>query len=220
MFDKEKVEKILEQAERLDPKFELFGVSEHRYKLKPPVDLAFVREMEENYHFRIPEDYVQFITEVGDGGAGPGYGLSSFGFYRSKAKSLREEKWRETYLYGLGKELYLLPIEPEDVEDFCVFEEDYEKNPEKYFMAISETYNSANDMSYGFFTLGTYGCGKDFGLVITGERYGQVFSVTPEGGYELLADSFQGFYQKWLDYISDAEQFQKELDMWRGVKNR
>ena len=75
MFRRKEVERILEQARRMDPKLELFGVSDHQYRLGSPVDLSFVLSIEEEYHFRFPEDYVQFITEVGDGGAGPGYGL-------------------------------------------------------------------------------------------------------------------------------------------------
>ena len=67
MFHKEEVQEILAQARHMDPGLEIPGVSEHQYKLKPPVDLAFVRAVEEEYHFRLPEDYVQFITEVGDG---------------------------------------------------------------------------------------------------------------------------------------------------------
>lgn len=159
MFRSEKVEKILAQAKHTDPKFEMFSISEHQYKLNPPVELAFVRELEENYHFRLPEDYVQFITEVGDGGAEPVYGIFSFKFFCREAESPSDKKFRETYLRGLAKEFY------------------------------------------------------------HGERHGQVFSVV-EGGYKLKADCFQAFYQDWLDFILDTKQFQKELDMWRWVRNR
>lgn len=90
MFRREEVERILDQARRMDSGLEMFGASKHQYKLNPPVNLPFVRAIEEEYRFRFPEDYVQFITEIGDGGAGPGYGLFSFGFYRTASKSARE----------------------------------------------------------------------------------------------------------------------------------
>ena len=35
MFQKEEVERILDQARRMDSQFEIHGVSEHQYKLKP-----------------------------------------------------------------------------------------------------------------------------------------------------------------------------------------
>ncbi len=218
MFRREEVESILEQARRMDPQLEMFGVSRHQYRLKPPVDLTFVRAVEEEYHFQLPEDYVQFITEVGDGGAGPGYGLCSFGVYRTEAKSAREARVRDSYLSGLAKDLRLLPLEPGEAEDFCVEEEDCKQNPEKYFAATS--YNQDTDTPYGFFHLGTYGCARDYGLVTAGERRGQVFIDGIEGAFEMEADSFQAFYQNWLDFILDAKRFLKKLEEWRRIRNR
>ncbi len=196
MFRREEVERILEQARRMDPQLEMFGVSEHQYKLGSPVDLTFVRSIEEKYHFRFPEDYVQFITEVGDGGAGPGYGLYPFSYYCTEAESAKEANARKKYLHRLGRELRLLPIEPEWLDNGVLY------GP------------------YGFFHLGTHGCWRDFGLVTAGERYGQVFIYDTEGAFELAASSFQAFYQDWLDFILDTKRFQKELDEWKRVRNR
>ncbi len=214
MFRKEEVEQILAQARDMDPNLKMHGASEHQYKLKPPVDLAFVRAVEEEYHFRLPEDYVQFITEVGDGGAGPGYGLYSFGFYHTQAKSAREAKLRDSYLHGLSKDPQLQLLEPDlDVlKYFCILEESYKQNTEKYFRAGS--FNHDNDTPNGFFHLGTYGCARDYGLITCGERYGQIFIYDIEGAFELEAGSFQAFYQDWLDFILDTERFKKELKMW------
>ncbi len=145
MFRRKEVERILEQARRMDPQLEMFGVADHQYRLGSPVDLAFVRTIEEAYHFRFPEDYVQFITEVGDGGAGPGYGLYPFGYYCTEVESTKEAKAREIYLRGLGRELKLLPIESEWLEDFCISKEEYEKNPEKYFQGGKGSFNTCGN---------------------------------------------------------------------------
>ncbi|MCI9353644.1 MAG: hypothetical protein HFE58_02385 [Firmicutes bacterium] len=220
MFRRKEVERILEQARRMDPQLKMFGVADHQYRLGSPVDLAFVRTIEEAYHFRFPEDYVQFITEVGDGGAGPGYGLYPFGYYCTEVESTKEAKAREIYLRGLGRELKLLPIESEWLEDFCISKEEYEKNPEKYFQGGKGSFNWDNDTPYGFFHLGTYGCWRDFGLITAGERYGQVFIRDTEGAFELEARNFQEFYQDWLNSILDTKQFQKELEEWRRIRNR
>ena len=220
MFFRKEVEKILKQAQCMDSQLKMFGADAHQYKLGSPVDLSFVRTIEEAYHFRFPEDYVQFITEVGDGGAGPGYGLYPFGYYCTEVKNIKEAKARERYLHGLGKELQLLPIEPKWLEDFCISREEYEKNPEKYFQGGRGSFNWDNDTPYGFFHLGTYGCWRDFGLITAGERYGQVFIHDTEGAFELEARSFQEFYQNWLNSILDTKQFQKELEEWRRIRNR
>lgn len=127
---------------------------------------------------------------------------------------------REAYLCGLGREIQLLPIEPEWLEDFCISKEEYEKNPEKYFQGGKGSFNWDNDTPYGFFHLGTYGCWRDFGLITAGERYGQVFIRDTEGAFELEARNFQEFYQDWLNSILDTKQFQKELEEWRRIRNR
>ncbi|HBV84161.1 MAG TPA: hypothetical protein DEB74_15480 [Lachnospiraceae bacterium] len=220
MFHKEEVQKILAEARCMDPQLEMFGVADHQYRLGPPVDLAFVRAMEKKYHFRFPDDYVQFITEVGDGGAGPGYGLYPFGYYCTEAKSKEEAKAREMYLRGMGRELRLLPIEPEWLEDFCISKEEYKKNPEKFFRGSGGSFDWDNNIPYGFFHLGTYGCWRDFGLITAGERCGQVFIHDTEGAFELETNSFQVFYQNWLDFILDTERFQNELEEWRRIRNR
>ena len=49
---------------------------------------------------------------------------------------------------------------------------------------------------------------------------GQVFINDTEGLFELESDSFQAFYQDWLDFILDTERFQKELEEWREIRNR
>ena len=53
MFRREEVEKILAQARRMDPLLEMFGVADHQYRLASPVDLAFVRTIEEKISFPV-----------------------------------------------------------------------------------------------------------------------------------------------------------------------
>ena len=57
-------------------------------------------------------------------------------------------------------------------------------------------------------------------MITAGERCGQVFIHDTEGAFELETNSFQAFYQNWLDFILDTEQFQKELEELRRIRNR
>lgn len=59
----------------LDPLRWRFGARTHRYRLHPPLDAADLAAFEAARGLTLPADYASFLTSVGDGGAGPHYGL-------------------------------------------------------------------------------------------------------------------------------------------------
>ena len=73
-FSKEVLRKI-EQLRSRDAALELFGASTHRYKFNPPLQPEQVAAFEASHAVRLPEDYRDFILHVGNGGAGPCYGI-------------------------------------------------------------------------------------------------------------------------------------------------
>lgn len=52
-----------------------FGFEKHRYALNPPATEATVAAFEAEHGVALPTGYRRFVTEAGDGGAGPYYGL-------------------------------------------------------------------------------------------------------------------------------------------------
>ena len=66
---------LVSKAAMADRGNKVFGAEKHKYKLNPPISMEKVREFEEKYRIKLPDEYVFFLTEVGNGGAGPYYGL-------------------------------------------------------------------------------------------------------------------------------------------------
>ena len=56
----------------------VFGAESHRFELNPAVRKSIVTNFESKYRIELPEDYRRFITELGNGGAGPYYGVFKF----------------------------------------------------------------------------------------------------------------------------------------------
>lgn len=64
---------------RLDLDCACFGAKGHWYELNPPLPEEEVALMEAKHRCRFPQEYRQFITEIGNGGAGPAYGVFPLG---------------------------------------------------------------------------------------------------------------------------------------------
>ena len=58
-----------------DPRHAIFGSKQLGYALGTCLGEEQIRSLEEDYGIRFPESYRQFLLQVGNGGAGPGYGL-------------------------------------------------------------------------------------------------------------------------------------------------
>jgi hypothetical protein len=58
-----------------DVELTVFGACSHRYEVNPPLTEAEVQLAEKKYRCSLPKDYRSFLTTVGNGGAGPFYGL-------------------------------------------------------------------------------------------------------------------------------------------------
>ena len=217
MLKQEEIKKILRRAVALDSKYELFGADTHRYVLNPPIDVSIVRSAEEKYDFKLPDEYFRFITEIGDGGAGPDYGIYPFTNFFEIGKDDYAKKYFESYRCGVRKPFIPRQMDASEVSEYSFTKEAYDISPEKFF--VFEEYCEEDDENVvcgdGFFILGTHGCQWDFGIITAGDRRGQIFDTDNEGAYYLLADSFDEFYQHWLDRISNEVSFKKELEACR-----
>ena len=65
------------RARQLDLRFKQHGSQKHRYEFAPVATLSEVRDFEQRHSISLPASYVEFLTQVGNGGAGPEFGLYS-----------------------------------------------------------------------------------------------------------------------------------------------
>ena len=68
---------LVNKAKEHDKYFQVFGADKHRYRFNSVLPLSRVRDFEERHQIKLPQGYVDFLTQVGDGGAGPDLGLYS-----------------------------------------------------------------------------------------------------------------------------------------------
>ena len=71
------IKEKLEALRRLDKGCAVFGASQHRYQFGPTLRDFSIAGLENKHDLTLSEEYKTILQHLGDGGAGPGYGLQS-----------------------------------------------------------------------------------------------------------------------------------------------
>lgn len=175
--------KIAHLAE-IDTNFEVFGSSRHHYQFNPPLLLNKLKLIEARLGIYFPEDYRQFLVTLGNGGAGPNYGIHSIEY------SLKED--------GGDPRLpcVLFPNMSADQFKSTIIEDDAPDFPANgYFFENFEPYN-------GLWLISDPGCVGEVFMVLNGEHKGRVFSLNYDNPPPSFAPqlSFLEWYEAWLSH--------------------
>lgn len=168
---------IREMAAR-DPERERFGARTHRYALAPRLPETEIRAFEESHCIALPVEYRSFVTEVGNGPAGPGHGLMPLTVPRPEADEewAADDEWDEDRLPGRLAELFPLtgPLP-------------------------GRIGAPADALTRGTLMLAEQGCGIFIRLVLNGPRAGEIWQIDPDwGGFVPVSPGFRAWYTDWL----------------------
>ncbi|RAV23345.1 SMI1/KNR4 family protein [Paenibacillus contaminans] len=185
----DRINNKLEKAMRKDSAFLVFGSSSHKYTVYDKLTTKELADWQVKYQVTLPEPYAQFLTKVGNGGAGPFYGI----YPLEKAASYTGTNALATkcVLYpGMSKEEWNPLIEPlisdEDISDL-----EYDATREKVLG--------------GMLCIGTQGCEYDMYLVLEGDFKGKIVYTSDfyqdHPFFFVYEDNFLDWYERWLDEI-------------------
>ena len=127
-LDPSHVRRSLKQLKSAKPA--AFGIPFHGCILNPTLAESVVRQFETDHRVALPPDYRHFLTQIGNGGAGPYYGVFPLGLMDGNSSDL--EQWHEND--GLIGELSE-PFLPTEAWNDLTSEPDSElsgRNPEEY----------------------------------------------------------------------------------------
>ncbi len=80
--------------------------------------------MEADFNIKLPDDYVYFLTEIGNGGAGPYYGLYSLDELRRRQYCKQQDnKLNPVIDTSLSKEMWNELMEQMDTDDDDMYDE-------------------------------------------------------------------------------------------------
>ncbi len=185
----------------------VFGTSGHRFVLHPVLAAAELVDLEQVIGARLPEEYRAFLLEVGNGGAGPGYGIERV--------ERTTDGWQWTG-HGVTTAAKLgVPFQPFDQQ---VYAEHDAKRPVESdfpdhgsFMEASRAWvqrfdDLHDEETFGAIALSHQGCGYYWLLVVSGPEPGTVWDdsraadmplspLTDPAGQRL---TFERWYLDWL----------------------
>jgi hypothetical protein len=164
-----------------DRKLAVFGAVGHEYKLRPCLSRTKIVAFEVRYSIRLPDDYRRFLMEVGNGGAGPYYGIHGL----DELDETREDYWNDLskpfpYLHQYEGPPDLLKAIKEADNDESVDEDSSIKLVDEYWLQASRD---------GSINICEYGCNLRFLLIVNGLEFGRIwFDSTPDlAGYSPVA---------------------------------
>ncbi len=189
----ETVSRKLFELRNLDTQYRIFGSSSHEYELLPTKPENQLREFEKKYNITLPEGYRDYLLLVGNGVAGPGYGLESL----ESSLYVDLDSKKADSLIDPSKEF---PLTEKWNLDFEELDED------EYFQQKDEIY-FASKWENGLLRLSNFGCGIWVNIVVNGPEYGNIWidDRCNEGGIYPDRDDthrrldFLTWYEIWLD---------------------
>jgi uncharacterized protein (TIGR02996 family) len=168
----------LDSLRQADPEFDVFGSDRHRYQVGSPIAEQNLIAFEKSVGVRLPEEYRCFLIQVGNGGAGPDYGLYSLSL-----------SWRDLDTRTMKQPF---PISTRRARAILTRQRKGSSRPQ------------VDSPLPGCLELSDAGCGIVGFLVVTGEQRGTVWY----GGADPLAPvadldgqqlGFLGWSEGWLD---------------------
>ena len=185
---------------------EVFGANGHTFVVNATLSEAKISAFETQHRISLPNDYREFLLRIGNGGAGPYYGIFPLG----KMDGTYDVKaWHENDGFvGVLSEPFSLTTDWNDLtgmppDDLVDDEEgEYEKRIEEF----EKQYWRASLMN-GAIPICHEGCALRIWLVVTGEQGGRLWrdrraefmGVEPICTADGAHATFSRWYNEWLD---------------------
>jgi hypothetical protein len=196
---------VRESLRRLSAtKADIFGAKEHHFLLNSPLAEVDVCELEHRHNIKLPDEYRHFLIAVGNGGAGPDYGVFSWG-------NCDGGDWSEADGFvGILSEPFPFAVAWNDLQGKPPVEphgnDEEEREYEKQYTEFERRYFDSSLVN-GAVPICHQGCALRIWLVLTGEQTGRLWrdSRADYTGLAplLLADgspaTFSLWYNEWLE---------------------
>lgn len=178
----------LESVKEKDKNFKVFGASSHKYNLNKKLSKDYLELLLEQKNLTLPEEFFIFLTEVGNGGAGPYYGMHSI------EQILKKIEFSNSYL----KPCVLYPDMDNDTWNNLIAPVLNDVQEDEYILFLEDLFS-------GMIKIGSQGQGYEMYLVLNGEHKGKVvytdYVHKDKPFFFIYESNFLDWYERWLSEI-------------------
>jgi hypothetical protein len=178
----------------------------HRYTLNPPLSEEKVRAFEVGHRIALPADYRGFLIHVGNGGAGPSYGVFKLG---ETDDGWGHAPWRENDGFVGTLSAPFPHTEPwNETSRKPEYDETNEEESERCLSEFDERYFNPSNVN-GAIPICHLGCALRLWLVVTGPEAGHIW-CDDRADYAGLSPLQQGnaqrvsFIEWYCSWLADA----------------
>jgi hypothetical protein len=206
-IDYSEIRETLRKLSASPPRKRVFGADSHGYKVHEPLTEAEIGMFERKHRITLPEDYRGFLIHVGDGGAGPAYGIFRLG---ERDDCFDFVRWEENDGFvGVLSEPFPHTEAWNDLNDAPDYDLEDAEEIERQQKAFWEKYYDVKLVS-GAIPICHLGCAYRIWLALTGPERGHIWCddrADQRGLYPLQlpgADRVT-FIDWYLDWLRDAQ---------------
>lgn len=191
MFDVALMRHATSLAAFHDMEYKLFGSWGHAHLFNAVIDAELLGVWEEEMKLTLPEGYRSYLTQLGNGGAGPAYGLGEFIF--PQYQSLRETCLYSDSQVEVFNKVAKQWFEQEQHSDQELYQSYYEEHPEapklEYGDWDEQVYGPILDklmhqlFEQGMLLIANQGCSNDVFLILNGSHRGQCHVTSSDYDY-------------------------------------
>lgn len=204
MFDPTGVRALVARLRAADPSRSIFGANGHHFEFRARIKERDLVAWERRHRVDLPSDYRAYLLELGNGGAGPYYGIHPLGMWdgdRRELEPIDEECLGDLCAPFPHRTAWNFPAARFEPPDFANDDEE-------------DAWNTALDSEYfdpslinGAIWISHHGCALRTMLVVTGAERGNVWAdrradhsgISPHVGGNRWHLTFGDWYMSWLE---------------------
>lgn len=192
---------LAQEGLRQDPTYKIFGANHHNWKFGEPADMQKIHDFEKDMKITLPEALVRYLTELGDGGAGPDYGIYSLEEMRKRNVFLHQTVNLPVMLdHSMTNEQWSdFAKKYETLDDIINSDKFYIQTKEHQERLMQELRNMELSLIAGGVLIGTPGCTMNSILMCRGAAAGEVFVVDFDYIFSLRSEPYCcGKFEDWI----------------------